>query len=514
MLISATHPDPEDVWGHLRTTVLPRYIRNSLWLALGSVGLTLVTGTSTAWLVTRYRFPGSRIFQWALLLPMAMPAYVMAYCWTDLLEYAGPVQSALREQFNWTRRDYWFPEIRSLPGAIFMFGFALYPYVYLSARSSFLEQGSSIFESSRSLGWGPVRTFLRLGIPMARPGIAAGCALVAMESLADYGTVDYFGVQTFTTGIYRTWTGFGSYTASVRLALLLLAAVAIVLFAERVTRGGQKFHRLGHRTQRTQHIRLCGASALVASLMCFTPLLFGFFIPAIRLAHHAFDQTSSQDWLQHLPAAATSLRLGLLAGTITCVLAVIICYGKRLQPTWLRRVTSRTASFGYAVPGSVFAVAIIVPLAWSDNHILDPVFGSKLLLSGTSFAMLYAYCARFLAVCIGSVDSGLEPIPKSVDQSARSLGASPCLSLFRIHLPLLRTALATGFMLVFVDVLKELPATMLLRPVGIDTLAVHVHSQVSQESLHLAALPSLLIVLTGCIPTLILTRRIVSDSWK
>lgn len=514
MVFTALQPGDPDVWRHLTDTVLTRYVMGSLVLSAGTVVLCGCTGTGCAWLVTHYRFPGSRVFQWALLLPMAVPAYVLAYCWTDLLEYAGPVQTGLRNLFGWSRGDYVFPNIRSLPGAVLVMSLVLYPYVFLFARASFLEQGATCYETARSLGWRPIRCFLRLAVPLARPGLVAGCALVAMETLADYGTVDYFGVQTFTTGITRTWHGFGSYVSAVRLALLLLAVVFALLLAERAGRGGKRYNRIGGRQAAPSPCRLTGANAGWAAAACAAPLLLGFGVPVLLLGKYCLNHATREAWWALRIEAATSLRLGLITAGLAVLLGLLLAYALRLSTGKGTRIATRIAAMGYAVPGSVVAVAVVVPLAWMDNTWIDPVWGTGLLLSGSGFALVYAYVVRFLAVALSGAESGLATISPQLEQASRGLGAGPRATLLRVHVPLAGASVLTGGLLVFIDVLKELPASLLLRPASGATLAVRVHQFVSQESLHLAALPALAIVVTGLLPVLLLTKGIRASTLK
>lgn len=508
MMATMVQPDQTGIWAHLWDTVLWRYVGGSVGLCSGSVVLAAILGISTAWLVTHCRFPGRGWFTWMLLLPMAMPAYVLAYCWTDLLEYAGPVQTWLRSTWALERGEYWFPEIRSLGGAVAMMGLVLFPYVYLTSRAAFIDQGSGLFESARSLGWGPWRCFFHLALPLARPAIVAGCSLVAMEALADFGTVDYFGLDTFTTGIYRTWEGHGSYLAAVRLSALLLLTVLTVIAIERLSRGNRRFYRSGSRQQPPAGLRLGGWRAALAVTCCATPLLAGFVVPSGILLTHVLRHVTQSNWSALGEAALTSLLLALMAAAIALGLALLIAYGRRLTQSRVIGSAARIAALGYAIPGSVVAIAVMEPLAWVDNQLLDPYFATGLLLSGTLVALVFAYVVRFLAVAMGPVEAGLGTISATIDHSARSLGAGPFRSLWLLHLPLLRGSLATAALLVFVDVLKELPATVLLRPFNTTTLAVLVHDQVSQESLHLAATPALAIVITGLLPVLILTRHV------
>ena len=530
LVIRAWWLDSDGVWEHLVETKLAHYIQNSLILASGVLIGSLLIGVSTAWLLTAYQFPGRKFLSWALLLPMAMPAYVAAYAYTDLAEFAGPLQTLLRDITGWERGDYWFPQIRSLPGAVIVMSLVLYPYVYLTTRAAFLCQSSSLFESARSLGAGAWRRFWSVAIPMARPAIAGGASLAVMESLTDYGTVDYFAIDTFTTGIYRTWDGLYSYEAACQLAAVMLITVAVLLSLERLSRGKRQFHRVGQRQQRQQPDRLSGSRGWLATVWCSLPIIGGFAIPcAVLLAHGQWHMSAlEQMWIP----AWNSLQLALIAAGFAVFCALLLAYGQRLYPLhsphsphsplskhshWLPTISLRIASLGYAIPGSVVAVAIINPAAWIDNEVLSPVAHTltgaspQLWISGTMAILIFAYVVRFLAVALSSIEPTLKSITPSHEAAARSLGHGPQASLRRLHLPLMRTGILTAMLLVIVDVLKELPATMILRPFNFQTLAVAVHDQVSQESLALAALPALAIVLVGLGPVCLLTRSIARD---
>lgn len=502
-----------DVWSHLAATVLPRYLANTGLLALG-VGIgTAILGVATAWLVTLCRFPGSGVLAWALLLPMAMPAYVMAYAATDLLQFAGPVQSGLREAFGWTRADYWFPQIRSLGGAVLVMTLVYYPYVYLLARAAFLEQSVCALEVSRTLGRSAWGAFVTVALPSARPAIVAGVALALMEVLADFGTVQYFAVDTFTTGIYRTWFAMGEPVAAAQLAAVLMAGVMILLVIEQHARRSARFD---HATNRYRHLpdyRLTGLAAIGAGVLCWLPVVLGFAVPTlalIRLAVAAGGGRLDAGYFQ--PAANSFLLAGLAAG-LAVALSLTLAYGRRLHPSPLMRAAVRIAGLGYAVPGSVIAVGILIPFTAFDQS-LDAVmrrsFGvsTGLLVTGTVAALLYAYLVRFLAVSLQTVEASLGKVRPSLDQAARVLGAGPGGTLVRVHLPLLRGGLLTAILLVFVDVLKELPATLIMRPFDFDTLAVRTYSLAADERLAEAAMPALTIVAVGLLPVILLSRAI------
>lgn len=502
-----------DIWDHLATTVLPRYLANTAILTLGVGTGTAIIGVATAWLVTLCRFPGSRIMEWALLLPMAVPAYVIAYAYTDLLQFAGPVQTALREAFGWTRHDYWFPEIRSLGGAIAMMVLVLYPYVYLVTRAAFLQQSVCVLEVSRTLGRGPWDGFFTVALPLARPAIAASLALVMMEVLADFGTVQYFAVDTFTTGIYRTWFALGEPSAAAQLASILMGFVLVLVILERWSRRQAKFH---HTTARYRHLpryRLSRVQSLLAITACGLPVLLGFVIPALVLGHLAwgFDAHRFGDF--YLSIAMNSLTLAGLTAVLAVVLGLVLTYGQRLHPTLAVRGAVRVAALGYAIPGSVIAVGTLIPFAavdrWVDALAREALgLSTGLLLSGTIAVLLFAYLVRFLAVAFDTLDASLAKIGPNLDHAARVLGSGPSEALVRIHVPMLASGMLTAGLLVFVDVMKELPATLIVRPFNFDTLAVRAYQLAADERLAEAALPALVIVAAGILPVILLSRAI------
>jgi len=502
-----------EVWAHLYATVLPDYVANSLWLMLGVSLGTLSMGVTCAWLTAMCRFPGRRIFEWALLLPMAMPAYIIAYTYTGMLDFAGPVQSTLRAAFGWSYGDYWFPEIRSLPGAIAMLSLVLYPYVYLLSRAAFLEQSVATLEVSRTLGAGPWRSFFSVALPLARPAIVTGLSLALMETLADYGTVQYFGVGTFTTGIFRTWFGLGDVLAAAQLAALLMGFVFALILLEQWSRRRARYHQNGGRRQRPPRYALCGARGWIATVACLLPLLFGFLIPAAQLAVWAWRTAPRMLDARFFELTRNSLLLAAGAAALVLLLALFMAYGKRLRASPLVHGAVRLAGMGYAVPGTVIAVGVVLPFAWLDNGIdafarAHLGIGTGLLLSGTLFALLFAYAVRFLAVSLNAVEAGLGRIRPAMDDAARSLGRRPWQVLREIHAPLLRSTLLTAVLLVFVDVLKELPATLLLRPFNFNTLAVRTYELASDERLADASGAALAIVLAGILPVILLSRAI------
>jgi iron(III) transport system permease protein len=502
-----------EVWGHLASTVLPRYVANTVWLMLG-VGIGVLTiGVSTAWLVTMCRFPGRRFFEWALLLPIAMPAYVIAYIYTGLLDVPGPVQTWLRATFHLTRQDYWFPTIRSLGGAIVMLMLVLYPYVYLLARAAFLNQSVAALEVSRTLGRGAWHSFVHVALPLARPGIVAGLALVLMEVLNDFGTVQFFAVDTFSTGIYRTWLALGSPAAAAQLSAILMLFIFAVLALERWSRGTARFHHGATRYQRLPSYPLKGMRGTAAFVACALPPLIGFGIPVATLLTWTIEGPNGFSDLRFLRFAGNSLVLATVAGALVVALALAVAYGLRLRPSRLGAFAARLASTGYAVPGSVVAVGILLPFGWFDNTLdswarANLGVSTGLLLSGTIAAVIFAYLVRFFAVAFNSVEAGFAKVTGNMEAAARVLGRGPLSTLARVHLPLVWSSVLTASMLVFVDVMKELPATLMIRPFNFDTLAIRVYELVSDEQLRAASAPALTIVLVGLMPVIVLSRGI------
>lgn len=508
-----------DVWQHLVDTVLADYVSNSLLLMLGvSVG-TLSIGITTAWLTSICEFPGRKFFQWALLLPLAVPAYIIAYTYTGMLDFSGPVQTFLRELFGWGPRDYWFPEIRSLGGAMMMLSLVLYPYVYLLTRAAFLEQSSTTLEASRSLGMGPWKSFFAIALPMARPAIITGLSLALMETLADFGTVEYFGVATFTTGIFRTWFGLGDTTAASQLASTLLVFVFILILMERFSRRQARYHQQIGRQAHARRIKLSAKQAWLASIACAIPLLLGFGLPFSQLLIWTIETADEMINSDFYALVANSLSLALVTSLLALMLALFMGYGQRLKNTPFIRLMVRIASMGYAIPGTVIAIGVVIPFAWLDNTVDDWSrtqfdFSTGLILSGTLFALVFSYLVRFLAVSVGSVESSLGKIKPSMDDAARSMGFTPFQVLKKVHIPIMRTTLLTAILLVFVDVLKELPATLLLRPFNFNTLAVRAYELAADERLADASSAAIMIVMTGIIPVILLSLAITKNQYE
>jgi iron(III) transport system permease protein len=513
VLFSLLTPNWE-VWQHLTSTVLSRYLLNSFWLMLGVGAGVLLVGAGTAWLVTLCQFPGRPVLEWALLLPLAAPAYILAYTYTELFEFYGPLQSSLRGIFGWqSAADYWFPDLRSLAGAILMLTLVLYPYVYLLTRVAFLEQSVCVLEASRVLGCNPWRSFFTVALPLARPALAAGTALALMETLNDFGTVQFFGLDTFTTGIYRTWFGLGERSAASQLAACLMLFVLGLILVERWCRDRAKYYQTGSNSQRLPRYKLRGLRATIAQTICVLPVGLGFLVPAVLLLQMTLKNWSRTLDSQFWRFASHSVVLAAVTALLGVAIALLMAYGTRLRASLIMNLAVRIASLGYAVPGSVIAVGILIPLGRFDNALdawMEASFGisTGLLLSGTIAALVFAYLVRFLAVSLGTVEASLGRIKPSLDEAARSLGHNSVSTLTRVHAPLMSGGLLTAALLVFVDVMKELPATLIVRPFNFDTLAVRVYQLASDERLAEAAAPALAIVIVGLLPVLVLSWQI------
>jgi iron(III) transport system permease protein len=493
---------------HQLDTVLPGYALGSLALVVPvGVGVALVGGLAAA-LVTLFRFPGRGVLEWALLLPLAMPAYVLAYVYTDTLQSSGPLQVWLRGRTGLVGALW--PDVRSTGGAVVLFVLALYPYVYLLTRTALTERGAALMEAARLLGAGLGRRIVRVALPLARPALAAGVALALMETLADYGVGSYFGLSTFTTGIYKAWLSFGDRHAAAQLATVLLIVVAVLVALERRAQARLRFatSRGPGNSPEAQPIVLRGAAGWAAFGACALPVLLGFVLPVALLlrlvAEEALHGEFGLPWARFGGWALTSLRLAGGAALLTTALALLLAFAVRLQPTPWLRAGARLVGLGYAVPGAVIAIGLLLPSGWAQAQWPDSGIGT--LLTSTSLGLLYAYGVRFSAVALQSVEAGYARLPGSLDETARMLGASPMRLFARIHLPLLtRSALAAG-LLVFVDVMKELPATLALRPFNSDTLAVVAYQLARDERLAEAALPSLALVGVGLAPVILLSR--------
>lgn len=502
-----------DTLRHLAATVLGRYVATTLILVVAVGGASLVIGTAAAWLVTHARFPGRRALEVALVLPLAFPAYVLAYAYTHLLDHPGPVQTALRAATGWGPRDYWFPEIRSTGGAAAMLALVLYPYVYLLARAAFLQGSGTAFLAARALGASPLAAFGRVSLPMARPAIAGGALLVVMETIADFGTVAYFGVQTFATGIYQAWFSMADRGAAAQLATGLLAFALLVAGLERGTRGARRSVPAGRRHEAAAPVALRGWAGWGATAFCAAPVLLGCVIPALALLEMAGG--SGQDILseRYRGFLRNSVLLASVAALVTLSAAVALGYAQRIRPGSASAAAAGIARLGYAVPGGVIAVGLLVPFAALDNAVdafMREAFGvsTGLLVTGSIWLLVAAYAIRFLAAALGAYEGGQATVNPNMDAAARALGQTPLGALRRVHLPILTPSLMTALLIVFVDTMKELPATLILRPFNFDTLAVQAHRLAADERLEGAAVPSLVIVAVGLLPVALICRQV------
>jgi len=513
ILVNLTQP-AGDVWHHLITTVLPEMLANTVVLIAGVGAGSVVIGTGCAWLVTMTDFPGRHWLSWALFLPLAMPSYVTAFVYGDLLQYAGPVQTGLRSLFGWRHGDYWFPDMLSLGGAVFLLTFAFFPYVFMLARAAFIDQSVCVLEVGRTLGLGPWSRFRRIALPLARPMIAGGLALVLMETLAEFGAVSYFGVPTFTTAIYRTWFGMGDAVAAAQLAAVLLVFVLAAVMLERASRQARRFHHTSARQRPLAPRRLAPPAATFALLACSLPVLIGFVAPGGWLVWLALKEGDPAGFARLTGYTANSFWLAGGAVILLIAVAVGLSYAQRLVQRRSMGWLIQFATMGYAVPGSVIAIGVLLPLAYFDHALnawLKAGFGisAGLLLSGSLVALFYAYLVRFLAVAFNAVEGGLHRIRPSLDQAARVLGETPLGVVRRVHIPMLRSSLITAAMLIFVEVLKELPATLIVRPFDFDTLAVRVYQLASDERLNEASTGSVIIVAISLIPVIWLHRAVI-----
>nr|WP_232451591.1 iron ABC transporter permease [Burkholderia ubonensis] len=499
-------------WRHLAEFVLPQALANTLLLLAGVGAIVTLVGTGCAWLVTAYDFPGRRVLTWALLLPLAVPTYIVAFAYLDLLHPIGPVQGAIRWLLGFdSPRQFRLPDLRSLPGAIFVLGFVLYPYVYLSTRAMFVTQSASLLEAARTLGAGRIATFWRVVVPLARPAIAVGVSLALLETLNDIGASEFLGVQTLTVSVYTTWITRSDLAGAAQIALAMLAIVVGMIVLERYGRRRQRY-ALGRRMRPLAPRRLSGPAAWGAAALGWLPVLLGFGAPAAYLAVetgkrlHLVGGVSAQ----LLTGLANTLTIALAATAATLACGLVVAWAARAQRdsagTGPARVGARIASLGYAVPGTVLAIGLLLPLAAADRAIGATLGRDGLILMGSAAALVIAYTVRFLAISAGSIEAGLARIPPSLEQAARSLGETAGGTLRRVHLPLLRPALTTSALLVFVDAMKELPATLLLRPLNFDTLATWLYAEAARGTYEEGAVAALAIVLAGLVPVILLAR--------
>ena len=505
---------PANVWPQLVRTVLPATLLDTAILLAGVAVLTLTFGACTAWLVTMCRFPGRALLDRLLVLPLAMPTYIVAYAYVELMDYAGPFQGWLRFAFGWTSaRDYWFPDVRSMGGAILVLSAALYPYVYLSARASFVQQSVCVLEVARTLGRTSMGVFWSVALPLARPALAGGVALAAMECLNDLGAVQYLGVRTLSVSIYTAWLQQSSLGGAAQIAMVAVAVVLALLMAERALRGHGRFHHSTGRYRAIPFTDLEGWRGAAAAAFCALPVVLGFVAPFALLLTQAATHVSEALEPDFWSAARNSVGVATTAAVVTVALGLLLAYARRVAPNLLVRATVRGAGLGYALPGTVLALGLIIPLAAFDNR-LDALLraslgiSSGLLLSGSLFVLVLAYSVRFLTVALSALEAGFERLSPNLDAAARALGETALSALWRVHIPLLAPALGAAALLVFVDGMKELPATLLMRPFNFETLATHVYSYAGLEQFENATPGALAIVLVGLVPVLLLHQAV------
>lgn len=504
---------------HVAGTTAPHATVTTLILLAGIAAATGITGAATAWLVSFFAFPGRRIFAWALMLPLAVPTYISAYAFTDFFTFTGPVQGLVRRLGGFElARDYWFPDIRSLWGAVLVFSTVLYPYVYLAMRGLFLMQGRRAIEAAAILGAGHFRTLRQVLLPLARPALALGIILALMETLNDIGATEYLGIRTLTYSVFSTWVNQSDLAGSAQIALILLLVVTALIFAERWARRGQRFAEVGQGSAHApfQHIRLTGPAAAGAVLACLAPVALGFGVPFIIMAGHALRYAGRGIDAGLIEALSTSVGFAAAAAVVTALVALLLSYAVRVSGTKTMQGLVRIASVGYAMPGTIIALGIFLPLARLDN-LIDAAAGSLwgistgLLITGSGATLVYAYAVRFMAIAEGSIDGGLRKLSPSLDMAALSYGRNRLQILLEVLLPLMRPALATAALLVFIDSLKELSATLLLRPFGVETLAIYAHDLASRGRIEQASGAAVIIVIAGIVPVIILTATALGD---
>ena len=502
VVASLLHPD-QAIWHHLWQYVLPELLVNTFWLVLGvGVGVSLL-GVSLAWLTVACDYPGRRFFAWALLLPLALPAYVTAFVWLGLFDFTGTATTWLREEWGVMQ----LPPVRSRGGVILVMTLALYPYVYLTARTAFQGQGRRLIEAAQSLGLGRIRAFFSVALPMARPGIMAGLMLAMMETLADFGTVAVFNYNTFTTAIYKSWFSLFSLPAAGQLASILAFFVFVAVLLEQQLRARKSYAASGRSASTSPRIHLRGPAAGLAMAWSSLILLLAFVLPFWQIMSWSAEVFEHDFDARYLEFAWRSLLLSGLGALLVAALALALGYAHRLLPGTAMNVTARLATLGYALPGAVLAVGIYIPVAWLDNQLIDAFDLGGQVLGGTLLVMLLAYCARFLAVGFGPVEAGLGQIGRSIDEASLSLGVTGMHRLRRVHLPMLKAPLLAALALTFVDIMKELPITLMTRPFGWDTLAVRVFEMTSEGEWERAALPAAAIALVGLLPVIFLIRK-------
>ncbi|GAA5647044.1 ABC transporter permease [Vibrio proteolyticus] len=505
--------DTDDIFSHLISTVMPTYTFNTVALALGVMALSLLFGIPSAWLMAMCRMPGERVLQWALVLPLAMPAYIVGYIYTDWFDFAGPIQIWLRDITGWGPGEYWFPDIRTLPGAISVLALVLYPYIYLLCRAAFMEQNVSLLQSARLLKCSPWESFCRISMPLVRPSMAVGLSLVAMETIGDFGTVNYFAVNTLTTAVYDTWMGMSSLTAAAKISAIMLVFVIALLSAERYSRRRQKLFQSQFSSHEDFRYTLHGWRKWLAVIWCWGIVSAAFILPLLQLCSYAYTYFAQSWTAEFRQYALNSLQVSTLAALVGVAVALVVNFFHRLQPQRLSLASMRFSSMGYAVPGTVLAIGIMVPVLAMDHLVNDVAKAMQwgrpgLIFSGSMFALVFAMVVRFAAVAIGSIESSLSKVSPSLDMASRTMGCNANQMLRRVHLPLIRRGALIAALLVFMESMKELNAALLLRPFNFETLATYVYNYASDEHLELAAMPAVLLVLVGLIPLVVVNRSL------
>ena len=504
----------DQVFSHLMNTVMSTYALNTLGLVVGTVLLTLIFGVPCAWLMAMCRLPGEKILQWALILPLAMPGYIVGYLYTHWFDYAGPIQIGLRNFFGWQHvSDYWFPDLRSLWGACFVLALVLYPYVYLLVRAAFMEQSANLLQSARLLGCSPWQSFRRISLPLARPAIAVGVSLVAMEALGDFGTVSYFALNTLTTAVYDTWLGYSNLNAAAKISAIMLMVIFLLISSERFSRRKQKMFQQQCGNDSQTKYQLTGWKKWLAVGWCWGLVGCAFILPMLQLGFYALDYFA-QSWTEQFRIYSfNSLMVSLAAAVFAVLLALMVNFYQRLDGRGISTIPMRLASLGYAVPGTVLAIGVMIPLTSADHFVNDiarslDLGRPGLIFSGTMFAIIFAFVVRFSAVAIGSIESSLVKIPPSLDMAAKTMGCASTSMLRKVHLPLIRRGCLIAGLLVFIESMKELNAAILLRPFNFETLATYVFNFASDDQLEIAALPAILLVVVGLIPLVLVNRSL------
>ncbi len=506
----------DEVFTHLMATVMPTYASNTVILTVSVMALSLLFGIPSAWVMAMCKLPGEKVLQWALVLPLAIPGYIVGYIFTGWFDYAGPVQVWLRELTGWQAGEYWFPDIRSLTGASIVLALVLYPYVYLLCRAAFMEQSVSILQSARLLKCSPWESFRRISLPIVRPSIAVALSLVAMETLGDFGTVSYFAVSTLTTAVYDTWLNYSNLNAAAKISAIMLMIVLLLISSERYSRRKQKLYQTQFNSYEDFRYQLTGWKKWFALTWCWGLVSIAFIFPLLQLVSYSFsyfDQSWTDEFKQF---AFNSLKVSLTAAVIGVTIALIVNFYARLKQNRFSLALMRISSMGYAVPGTVLAIGVLVPILTLDHTVNDIAKAMQwgrpgLIFSGTMFAIIFAMLVRFSAVAIGSIESSLNKVSPSLDMAARTMGCQANGMLWRVHFPLVRRGALIAGLLVFIESMKELNASLLLRPFNFETLATYVYNYASDEHLELAALPAVLLVFVGLIPLVIVNRSLEQD---